>query len=115
MQINLTNMEQQAYERDKELMNAILKLQAGDVNAFDTIYLHTNHFMFQKAGQILASYHNKDSELRNDMVQDAYIKIFNNISSLQDPSRFYGWINTILVNTIYAYREGGRKKCVEFS
>lgn len=103
MQINLTNMEQQAYERDKELMNAILKLQAGDVNAFDTIYLHTNHFMFQKAGQILASYHNKDSELRNDMVQDAYIKIFNNISSLQDPSRFYGWINTILVNTIYAY------------
>lgn len=103
MQMNITNMEQQAYGRDQELMNAILKLQAGDAAAFDTIYLHTNRFMFQKAGQILASYHNKDSELRNDMVQDAYIKIFNNISSLQEPSRFYGWINTILVNTIYAY------------
>lgn len=103
MQIDIKDMEQQAYERDRELWNAILKLKAGDVNAFELIYLHTNHFMFYKAEQILARYYNKDSELRNDLVQDAYIKIFNNISSLQDPSKFYGWINTILVNTIYAY------------
>lgn len=96
-------MEKEVYQRDRELMDAIVKLQGGDVNAFDMIYLHTNRFMFYKAGQLLASYYNKDSELRNDLVQDAYIKVFNNISSLKEPERFYGWLNTILVNTIYAY------------
>lgn len=59
--------------------------------------------MFRKAGLLLAGYYNKDSELRNDLVQEAYIKIFRNISTLQDVRKFYGWINTILVNTIYAY------------
>lgn len=53
-------MEKEVYQRDRELMDAIVKLQGGDVNAFDMIYLHTNRFMFYKAGQLLASYYNKD-------------------------------------------------------
>ncbi len=103
MQMHVKDMEQQALDRDRELINAVAKLQQGDANAFDTIYLHTNRFLFYKAEQILSNYYNKDSELRNDLVQDAYIKIFNNIGTLQDPAKLYGWMNTILVNTIYAY------------
>lgn len=103
MQMNVKDMEQQALDRDRELINAVIKLQQGNANAFDTIYLHTNRFMFYKAEQILSDYYNKDSELRNDLVQDSYIKIFNNIGTLQDPAKLYGWMNTILVNTIYAY------------
>ncbi|MBQ7955887.1 MAG: RNA polymerase sigma factor [Lachnospiraceae bacterium] len=100
---DITEIERQAYEREQELMDAIVKLQAGDTGAFDTIYQYTYKFMFQKAGQLLANYYNKDSELRNDLVQDAYIKVFRNIASLQDACKFYGWLNAILVHTIYAY------------
>lgn len=103
MQMNVKDMEKQALDRDRELINAVIRLQQGDRTAFDTIYLHTYKFMFYKAEQILSNYYNKDSELRNDLVQDAYIKIFNSIGSLQEPAKLYGWMNTILVNTIYAY------------
>lgn len=59
--------------------------------------------MFYKAGQLLSGYYNKDSELKNDLVQDAYIKIFQSINSLQDVNKFYGWINNILLHNVYAY------------
>lgn len=101
--INIQEMEQQAYTRDAELYNAIISLKRGDISAFDIIYQHTCKFMFYKAGQLLSGYYSKDSELKNDLVQDAYIKIFQGINSLQDISKFYGWINTILVHTVYAY------------
>lgn len=110
MKLNVTKLAEQHYEVERELMQAIEKMQAGDRESFDVIYLHTQRFMFFKAEKMLSTYLNKDSELKADLVQDAYLKVFQHIGSLKEPAKFYGWLNMILVNTIYEYSRAHKKE-----
>lgn len=40
----------------------------------------------------------KDEDEAQDVVQDAFIKAFNNLGSLEQPEKFQGWLDTIVIN-----------------
>lgn len=50
---------------------------------------------------------NKDVQLFEDLLQDAYIKIFENIHQVNlenfSSKSFYGWCNRVLTNIVYDY------------
>lgn len=110
MKFNVTKLAEQSHDVDEKLMRAIQDMQAGNTDAFEVLYNHTQRFMLFKADKLLATYVNKDSELKADLVQDAYVKIFQSIYTLKEPERFYGWINMILVNTVYGYCRAHKKE-----
>ena len=47
--------------------------------------------------------HIKDREITNDILQDIFVKIQNNIGTLKDESKLSSWIYQIARNSIYDY------------
>ena len=57
-----------------------------------------------------------DREHANDVLQDAFITIFQTIINLNDPERLAGWIRTIIVRTaIQKMRERSRITFAEYT
>ncbi|MEM7298010.1 MAG: sigma-70 family RNA polymerase sigma factor [Bacteroidota bacterium] len=52
-----------------------------------------------------------DVEIAKDLLQEAFVKAFGKIDSLEDPQAFPGWLKRIVVNTGLEYV---RKKKVDF-
>ena len=55
----------------------------------------------------------KNEETASDVIQDAYMRAFQNLSMLQDPDKFPGWIGMIVANTAKNYLK--KKNPVLFS
>ncbi len=49
------------------------------------------------------SYMLKNNDNLNDLTQEVLLKLAKNISNLQNPSCFQGWLNHIITNTYYDY------------
>ena len=79
---------------DQEL---ILRVQAGDLRAFDSLTLADYPRLFRVARGIL-----RDRSRAEDATQQAYLDIWRNIRRLRDPSKFDGWSYRILVHACYA-------------
>lgn len=78
----------------KELIKSITMLQKGDTNAFEEIYIQTNRFVYE----IIKQTSNFNDEDVYDLMQETYIKVFQNINSLKNPKAFLGWIKKIAIN-----------------
>ena len=50
-----------------------------------------------------------DKDLSNDVMQDAFIDIFQTISELQDAEKLSGWVRTIVVRTAIQYLKERKK------
>lgn len=74
----------------------IKKLQAGSEEAFDEIYQKCHKFVYY----YICSYV-KDRFLVEDIFQEAFMKMYNNIKTLQKPSAFSSWFIKIVKNTIF--------------
>jgi RNA polymerase sigma-70 factor, ECF subfamily len=79
---------------DQEL---ILRVQTGDLRAFDALTVADYPRLFRVAYGIL-----RDRARAEDATQQAYLDIWRNIRRLRDPSRFDGWSYRILVHACYA-------------
>ena len=66
----------------------------GDEEAFAFLYEKTYHEKFYLAKQYMKS----DAEAE-DVLQEAYIKAWRNLSALSDPERFSAWLGMIVANT----------------
>lgn len=83
METNMTEME------------IIRASQQGDLNAFNTLILHYQDFLFRVAFRIT-----RDENMASDVVQEACLLVFHKISSYRDGS-FRGWLARIVSNVCY--------------
>ena len=71
---------------------------SGDRTAFRELVLDNSHAMFRLAWRLTA-----DESAAEDIVQEAFIKAWNNVDRFRRDSSFRSWINRITVNTAMDY------------
>lgn len=72
------------------------KLKTGDRDSFDLLYQEYYLVLFRTALLILGK--KEDAE---DVLQDTFVSIYNNVKSLSDFEKLRPWIFSILKNTSY--------------
>lgn len=87
---------------------AVQKAMKGDQAAFTYLYEKTYTKCFYLAKKFLNSEHTAQ-----DIVQDAYVKAFKSLDTLEDPEKFPSWIGTIVSNL--SKNELKRRKVTLFS
>ena len=73
---------------------AIEKALKGDEEGFRFLYEET-----YKSKYYLALQYMKNNEAAEDVLQDAYMKAFAKLHTLDEPEVFAGWLGTIVANT----------------
>ena len=91
-----------------ELEQAVVRLQAGDQEAFGLIYEKTRGI----ASAVIRKY-NSNREEYEDILQETYIKVHQNIGQLQEPGKLQPWLNRIAANV--AIRNSMKKNPALFS
>lgn len=76
----------------------IRKAAAGDRLAFRELVLEHSHAMFRLAWRLAG-----DQTAADDIVQEAFIKAWQNIGNFRMESSFRSWLNRITVNTAMDY------------
>ena len=79
---------------ETELKKLIDRCKANDHKAFEVIY--RNYYRSLLGVALRYSSHRAEAE---DVLQDAYIKIFQSISSYRESGSFEGWMKRIVHNT----------------
>ena len=87
---------------DVELIHRIL---AGDDTAFASLVKK-----YQKQVHALAWRKTGDFHIAEDITQDTFLKVYQNLSTLKDPNQFSGWLYVITANQCYAWL---RKRRIE--
>ena len=93
-----------------QLLNSALK---GDSKAFDRLYEMTH----QKAYYAALKYM-KDEHQAEDVLQEAYIKAFNSLNTLQNANKFEAWLHKIIYTTamdVYRKRKRQTEHSINFS
>jgi len=84
-------------EIDKKLLKKCL---AGDMEAFEKVYLLGKDSVFNLAMQYL-----NDADMAEDVVQEVFLKIYNNLRKFKANSSFATWAFRITVNCCYDFRK----------
>ena len=71
----------------------VQRAKTGDSHALEEIYNGTRQMVYFTALEIV-----RNEDDAEDVVQDTYIKVFQNIARLQDERAFISWLKTIVVN-----------------
>jgi len=94
-----------------KLEKAIVRLQKGESNSLGIIYDLTSKGVFSFVLTIL-----RDYQLAEDVMQQTYIKIYENIKSYKKDTSARNWILTIAKNTaLTLIRKRHREISVDFS
>ena len=88
----------------------VSKAQSGDSQAITTLYNETYKQAYSVALQIT-----KNEEEAFDILQDSYVKAFNNLHTLADKSKFKSWLFQIVSNKCKDYLKSKRHDLVYFS
>jgi RNA polymerase sigma factor (sigma-70 family) len=75
----------------------VVRAQHGDQQAFQSLTVAHHARLYRTAYGIL-----RDRHLAEDATQQAFLDIWRNLPTLDDPSRFSGWSYRILVHACYA-------------
>ena len=93
---------------EKDLKRLVELAKTGDQQAIAQLYEQTSRRAYYLAKQLV-----KDEDQAQDIVQDAYVKVFTNLPLLEQVENFQGWLNTIVVNKSKDYLK--KKKPMLFS
>ncbi len=93
---------------EKDLKRLVELAKTGDQQAIAQLYEQTSCRAYYLAKQLV-----KDEDQAQDIVQDAYVKVFTNLLLLEQVENFQGWLNTIVVNRGKDYLK--KKKPMLFS
>ena len=88
--------------------DAVAAAISGNQEGFSYLYEKT----FKNKYYVALKYM-KNEDAASDVVQDSYMRAFQNLSMLQDPERFPGWMGMIVANTAKNYLK--KKNPVLFS
>ncbi|PIQ89756.1 MAG: hypothetical protein COV72_01530 [Candidatus Omnitrophica bacterium CG11_big_fil_rev_8_21_14_0_20_42_13] len=80
--------------------DTIVKAAGGDMAAFEEIYRKTSAFVYNVARHITAS-----AEDADEVTQDVFIKIYNNLGGFNFLSSLKTWIYRIAVNTALNHKK----------
>lgn len=84
---------------------------AGDIKGYEALFTHHRDRLYHIAYKMLG---NQEEAL--DMVQDAFVRAYERLDTLQGDVGFYPWIRRIMVNlTIDAKRKASRQIDVDFN
>ncbi len=75
---------------DQQLIDKVL---TGDTNSFELIIIKYQRKLYATILNIV-----KDSDVAQDIVQDAFMKAFEKLSSLRNKNQFYPWVKRIAIN-----------------
>ena len=78
---------------EADLKDLVELSKEGDQEAIAQLYDRTSKRAYYLAKQLV-----KDEDQAQDIVQDAYVKVFTNLHLLEQVENFQGWLNTIVVN-----------------
>src|SRR5688572_16392026 len=97
MQLASSTAEQHANLPETEL---VTRAQQGDEFAFEALYRRFARTVYTVAHHMLGNHHDAD-----EVMQEAFIRIFKNLSRLRSPQAFTAWVYQITVNLCMDYRK----------
>jgi RNA polymerase sigma-70 factor (ECF subfamily) len=84
---------------DKARLAELISLgRGGDMAAVESLYE-----MFKRPIFNLAYRHTMNRAVAEDLLQDAFLKVFANLGSVRDAETFPGWVYRIALNTCYSH------------
>lgn len=86
---------------DAQIVDKVLN---GDVNAFEFLILKYQSQIFYTAMNIV-----KNKEYAEDISQDAFLKAYEKLETLQDKNHFFAWLKRIAVNLALNHYERGKR------
>lgn len=86
---------------DAQVVEQVLN---GDSGAFEVLILKYQSQIFYSALNIV-----KNREFAEDICQDAFLKAYEKLESLQDKEHFYPWLKRITVNLALNHYERGKR------
>ncbi len=96
-------------EKDEKLFAEVQKLKDGDFSGYDNIYKLSEKYIYKIINDIVKNHHTTE-----DLMQDAYIQIYNKIGTLQEAKAFYVWAGRIATNLTLRYlQKSNRIRTVE--
>jgi RNA polymerase sigma-70 factor (ECF subfamily) len=81
-------------------VDLITRAQQGDDYAFEALYRRFARTVYTVAHHMLGNHHDAD-----EVLQEAFIRIFKNLSRLRSPQAFTSWVYQITVNLCMDYRK----------
>ena len=87
----------------REVAEAVAKTLAGDTSAYDALIERYQRRAVAVSYRLLGNV-----EDAKDVCQDAFLKAFRSLDSLQQPERFGAWLMRIVSNLSLNYRRGRR-------
>ena len=95
-------------KQDELLYYHIRQLQEGHNESFNEIYYLSSKYIYKIIYDIVQDYYTTE-----DMLQETFLKIYNNIEKLQSPEAFYVWAGRIATNLCIRYRQKYRKEEIQ--
>ena len=95
-------------KQDEQLFYHIQKLQQGDTASYGEIYNLSGKYIYKIIYDIVQDYHTTE-----DMLQETFIKIYNNIGSLKSPEAYYVWAGRIATNLCIRHLQKYRKEMLQ--
>jgi RNA polymerase sigma-70 factor (ECF subfamily) len=92
------------------LADLVVRAQAGDVEAYGRLVEATQTMAYAVALSVL-----RDSASAQDAAQQAYLRAFRRLGTLQDPATFAGWLRRIVITVALNMRRARRQTllCLE--
>ena len=82
----------------KSIGELVLLARRDDQNAVNELYNQTFKKAYFVARTAIKSSDGDYSSQIEDILQDAYVKAFSSLDKLEDPEKFQGWLDTIVIN-----------------
>jgi RNA polymerase sigma-70 factor (ECF subfamily) len=92
-------VDTEALEIDRGEVVLVTKAQEGDTEAFASLVRKYQRRAVSVAYRLLSSV-----EDASDVSQEAFVRAYRNLSQLEDPSRFGGWLMRVVSNLSLNYR-----------
>ncbi len=97
-------------QTEQHVVELVRKFQAGDTEAYDRIYSLT----YSKTYYWIYSMVRNEYEAQ-DVAQEAYLTVYQNLAKLQDPQAFKKWFNQVVLHCTLDYIGSKRFKSTEGS
>ena len=92
-------------KKDEQLFAEVQKLKDGDFSNSNAVYELSEKYIYKIINDILKNHHTTE-----DLMQEAYIQIYNKIGTLQEVKAFYVWAGRISTNLTLRYIQKNSKE-----
>lgn len=95
-------------KQDEQLYYHIQNLQQGDTASYGEIYNLSGKYLYKIIYDIVQDHHTTE-----DMLQETFLRIYNNIGSLKSPKAYYVWAGRIATNLCIRHLQKYRKEVLQ--